>query len=71
METLQKTNEEEVWGSHLQNSECFGFYSVESWGLDLCLRLRTYLSALLDGSQNAQHLIGLSPLLAVRKDSQY
>lgn len=40
------------------------FYSAESWGLDPCLRLRTYPSALMDGSQNVQHLPGLSPLLA-------
>lgn len=51
MEDLQKTNGEEVWGSHLQGTELFNFYLVKSWGLDPCLRLRTCPSALLDGSQ--------------------
>lgn len=68
MEALQKTNGEEIWGSYLQGTELFSFYLVKSWRLDSCLKLRTYLSVLLDGSQSAQHLAILSPLLPLRTE---
>lgn len=68
MEALQKTNGEKVWRSHLQGTELFSFYLVKSWRLHSRLKLRTYLSVLLDGSQSAQHLARLKLLLPLRKE---